>query len=622
MPITVDGFGVGGVNVDNDILDLQDNETASCQNAVIRNTQARANALIKRPGLTKINSQTLGAPILGGAEAPFATSGSAPFLGNPGGALPPGGGGLFNATTTALFNGKRVIVIGYADNLGTATGTQLQTAGGAGWLVTSEGFADPAIVVSSEPVWPVVTSPRPPIYDAAHPLGSTTAAMTTGEPHCAVVNGILYFPENVYNGAGSTPIAILPAVPLQPQLRSIDGYVDNFLGAIPPNTALINSLAPTGAGAQYQYYIDCIAPSVGDSTTLLISVFDRIDHSGTILNGRVFSYNIPAGVFSEVYNSVAGTSNDVHVGVPFTLQSFLSRPWMGAVTDADAHPYYASLQTLATAYDGKTVTNVTQVSGAEISGLTSSQTFNGSLYFGTVMRTHSGANAFAQVVKVPADTSVAPTVALTATGVGPNEWNSFVSLRAFSGSLFASWYGAGETKIYQSVDGANWNTVYDTTGAGQTVPLFLFADPDGAPTHLYAVGSDGNVASGSARRYLSSTDGITYTDQSANFASGATHMMPINVLLGFDQHAAPPNTSLAVIIPAGFTVQGTLGSWISDGKGSWVPNPLGGSQQPPSGSTLEQSQAALRNFDKFAELNLIHLPPGASFGVDYRDQNV
>jgi hypothetical protein len=67
--LSVRSFGVGGVNVDKDALDLDVDELSQAQNWISDPAKGQ-DAIRKRPGLIAFNVVSLVAPILGGSPLP------------------------------------------------------------------------------------------------------------------------------------------------------------------------------------------------------------------------------------------------------------------------------------------------------------------------------------------------------------------------------------------------------------------------------------------------------------------------------------------------------------------------------------------------------------------------
>lgn len=525
MPIDAMGLGLGGVDVDTDPLDLDPQKVVQAQNATHSGLNARTSALIKRPGLGRLNGVGLGAPILGGVEVPLKGTASAPSQGGGGTGLPGdsgdtgnpalgtgvGPGGTIASSTSAssifssgsfskLFNGKRLIAVARADSTGST---------GVGWWVDSTGFADTGIATT------IAGTP----YSHGSLRGSF--AWTNGSPAAAVANGVLFYPAKV---AGLGNNAVLPLFPSAPVIRRNDGQGDTLWATIPPNAALARA-HPTGA---YQYYINSVQTAYGDGNTVYLTVYDRLD-TPDLDNGRVFSLSTLDGTLTELFNSVSSDSG-ASMSMPYVMTNFLGRLWLGGMTlTGNGTPAFLQLVPSPSSYDGFTAKTVTTLATASISDITSLAVFSGAMFIGTTARTTStGTLQGAILYQQGGDLATGINAALTASGGTLVTKNGFVSMAVFSGALYASWFNPTQaSKIYKTTDGLVFSTVVSSTGASSK-PYHLVLDP-ATPNPAYMYG----VASGSS--LLVTTDGTTWTDQIAKLPQPHGDDTPLPMLFGFDQ---------------------------------------------------------------------------------------
>lgn len=579
--ITVLTLGTGGIDVDSDPILTADNATLKSQNATYDPTASRGGALSKRPGLDRFNIVPFGGPILGGIEAPFAGTAGAPTSGGGGAGLPgdPGGtvggqpdpgasgGGSYgvgpgstitlgsNASTgvgpsggnasyftsgSVLFGGKKIIIVGRADS--TTTG-----ASGAGWYVTSKGFADIAQSVTES-----VASPMngPSLARIAGGVTALEVGQTANhdqlsgfppsltEGLCARPNGILFYAqrtdpsESVTYPLPSTKRAVI---------RRNDGISDVVVTTIPDNSlwpvvtgayATGHGMAVVGMGTRY-----------GDGGNIFIAIHDRFGVGGvTVANdsSRIFRMDTSSYALTEVFNSYTGATN--YNSVTGTLSPLLSggsvEVWGGGMqlaTGATSAVY--GMVPSPPFNDG--YANWTGYEGAyaDKSDVTCMAIYKGSLFVGHINLAASP--AFAVINGNPIGGGTLPAnPQLTGSGGTVQANNRFVSMAIFQGKLYVSFYNATQAaKIYQ-FDGTNWTTVFTSgTFTHDLVPFNLHVDADGDV--LYAYGS----TSATITVFMTSVDGVTWVDKSANLtgdlsASGGGNFstsQPFNVFSDFRQ---------------------------------------------------------------------------------------
>lgn len=538
-PIQVFGLGEGGVNVDDNPLRLDDNQLRQSQNATHYDIGAREGALSTRPGFERFNLTPFSGSVLGGIEAPYqgtaAASGSGGGgaagdiggTGNPsqGTGTAPGdavagaaGGGTLNASalsnsqTTKLFGGKRIIVIGCQSN----------NATGAGFYLTSEGFADPALTRRGGGV-DIIAGPPMGNYNTTFPncVGNQVI-----EKRAITVAGALYYPQDIFNL--DTSIA-----PTTPSIRrmSPDGNVDTAIIHIPdsPSVLALREGGPPTVIPNHSVWVTALCPEWGNDDALWVAVYDKVSSGSNAGDyGRVLRLTgLLSGTyaFETVFDSVTGGLNLAKHCVPYALENFLGGVWVGiwAGVNTLGATGVAMIRRAGTT-GWETVKSHTFSSDASASDTICLKTFNGSLFMGEQFRDPSVANAY--IWSLNADgTSVQQVQGSGGTAVTPTGW---VSMEEFQGNLYASYLNAGvQSKIYK-FDGTTWSTVFTASSSAKNIAFILKADGQ----YLYAFGGE-RVSTNCA--FLVTTDGSSWTDKTANFVPAISIFTPINLLFGINQ---------------------------------------------------------------------------------------
>lgn len=561
-PINVQGFGTGGVNVDDEPYLLDDTQTRQSQNMTRIDLAGRGSALQTRTGLDRFNTTQLGA-ILGGIEAPYKGTASAPSTGGGGGGAPGDSGGTGNPSdgtgvgpgdtigtggSTAnggsalipgnagggggavpnLFGGKRLILIGRDDN----------TQAKSGWYLTSTGFADAAYKLNSSTTsdggsipnlgLPGMQSNFPTVIISLG--GSDLNAV--GQRAYTTANGVLYYSENLVSATAASPV--LPSI----RKVSVDGNSDLKIVTVPDNPVVLTY--KTGAVVDSHISFVCsFATAWADGNTLFFTVADKVtsgSHQGTY--GRVMMLTgLDTGSYAltEIYNSLntnaaAPTNSATQATVPYVLENFLGELWVGFYRGS-AIPLlsWCMLRQDSTQPDGWGVTKNNNVVTATYGDATCMKTFNGVMYIGG--QNYDPTVTAAVISSYAADGTVG--VALTPTGGTILTQNYWSSLEIFNGLLYGAWYnGSNAVKIYSTSDGVTWNAVF-TASSGQRVPFTLKADG----SFLYAFGG---AALSTPQIFLVTSNGSSWTDNSSNFTAIAPHgdftnSSPTPILFGVDQ---------------------------------------------------------------------------------------
>lgn len=569
MGIKVYDLGEGGVNVDKSHIRAEDNEASELQNATYDATLERQGGLTKRPGLGRFNTVSLGAPVLGGVNAPYKGTASAPATGGGGGGAPGDSGGTGqpsqgqgvgpgdavsvagaptqNGTAigvgvaggvtgigTKLFGGKRLILLGR-----TQTGLAPANYNGHGWYLSTVGFADPAKSLLASPFSDtdqfVVDAGPPGGEDSANLLVGGTAA-TANHP-MTLANGVLY-----YAGAHERSPA---AVPTFPNIRrlSADGKSDTVAIQIPPNPLLPASNATYGSR---RCYITALLTEWGNGDAIWVAVYDDVTSGSAAGNqGRVLRIT---GCDSGAYamTEVLNTLSTVYSGfggalpaAPYCLENWRGRTFVG---------FNRSTTTLADPFFGEIYANPVIAGGwayrfaanstAQLRDVQCLCQFNGKLYVG-YLATNAGRAIIQELTSAPDDST--PSVGWTATtsltgsgGTTDQTSNGFYSMVVFGGALYASYWNSTEAgqptaKIYK-FDGTTWTTAYSTTTTSEQVPYKL--QVDGSTLHAYGANPIGTT------HFLSTTDGATWTNRDGNMETpipDAASSAPVDVFFGIDQ---------------------------------------------------------------------------------------
>lgn len=540
--INVYTLGEGGVDVDTDPILTADNATLQSQNANYDPTSARGGALSKRRGLDRFHTTVLGGPILGGIEAPFQGFAGAPAAGGGGGGAPgdPGGtGGPSGGTGSGpgdpiggppgstgsgpvldpggpLFGGKRLVAVGrWADgDLGTLT---------ASWYLSSIGFADKAVLITPTSA-PSVGAPSAEGPNASFP--TTVGNMSIGQKY-TTANGVLYYQQHIANQ--------LPAVsPVLPIIRkmTVDGKRDSAIFTLPDNPIVLKTYSAGTTIVAHLVSVTAMVTEWGNGDAMWIAVYDKITNGsipgsyGRVL--RVTGLDSGSFVVTEVYNSL-NTNNVSNLNntpaVPYCLENFLGKMWMGMWTGVSGgSPCYAMFQPDPASPDGYRFVKVTASSDTSVTNVTCMKAYNGNLYIGYTNSDPAVAHAFIYQ-RTPDDVNSASVQGSGGSAVSELGW---VSMELFQGKLYASYFNFTQTSKIYSFDGTTWTAVYTSSSTAQKrMPLVLRAD--GATLYAWGANDSDNTTT-----WLSSTDGVNWTDQSSNLNfDGASK--PTNLLFGFEQ---------------------------------------------------------------------------------------
>lgn len=528
--------GRSGVNVDTDPFLLQDDELQVAENCYHDPTNKHGGALRKRRGLLKFNSVAAGGVILGGITMAVAGAGGAAAAtgtgltgddagsgdgtGAPGATLdgasisyPAPGSAIFGGG--ALFAGARIIAVGRDNN---ASGDNR----GIGWYVTSKGFADTALAV---------TTPGPP--GGNYHLPSVLFPNTHGLPMAFVEStGYLYYAaaHDQIISAGTSAVATI---------RKTNGGIDTLVATIPGATvaaAFSNGNVSTG---QNRVVINWL--HLGYDGYIYVAVQDKVGGSDGAGNyGRVFKMSL-SGSLTELPQNSATT------GVPYCVAYFNGHVYWGDFLKNSSGAVSATLtQASITRVSSDLLLAVTDfgpsigtTAGAVVTSMCvfpKDDIDNQCLFVGLGV---ASADYVSVWVSVRRSTPSPWASSLTATGGAATSGNHFSSLVEFNDKLYGCWYNTTNlAKIYEftpTLSSVDTDGGWDGTGTWATVltdssgvePYVLHVD-DGV---IYAISG---VGGGVVRAY-SSTDGAVWTNRDANFSDFGSASYPLPIFMGVDQ---------------------------------------------------------------------------------------
>ncbi len=425
------------------------------------------------------------------------------------------------------FGGARLIIVGLYE------GTN------SGWYLSSAGFADGAIKLNSASGASGATQVNigPPGNQRSE---TSTTDIQLGGPDMPQVgqraytlaNGVLYYEQGQFSGTN----AKTPRLPVIRRL-SVDGNTDHAIVTIPDNPLVLT--IDGGVVPLHSSRICSMVTQWGNGDILFCTVVDVVTSGGNAgLYGRVMMVSgLDSGAYTvtEVYNSLntnSGTpvNSASQTTVPYILENFLGQLYIGFYRGS-AIPLatICQLRVDSTQPDGWGCTKIVSSNTATYGDVTCMRTYNGVLYVG--YQNYDPAVTAAVIESHFADGTVA--VEVTPTGGTILTLNHWTAMEVFNGNLYAAWWnGAQAVKIFK-YDGTTWTTVFTAT-AGQRFPLNLRADGN----YLYAWG--GTPLSSTSQVFLASTDGSSWTDQTARFITTVaprnfTNSSPLPVLFGIDQ---------------------------------------------------------------------------------------
>lgn len=343
-----------------------------------------------------------------------------------------------------------------------------------GWFQSIDGFAGAStLIIGGAP-----NNPRSFTEIASFATGN--AGMLGGFPGV----GTNFRNHFVYAGGGYTVGTTAPTI------RLFDGLSDRILISMPSTSAGVVPKA--------------IMSMVGVGETIYLSTLDT-GTSAADFAGRVFAFNPLSGNLTQI--GAGFTAGEV----PYALCWHMGRLWCGTNkgngTTGKIYFFRPGIDT------GWTLDYTLSTSGA--GGACSMASFQGNLLVGV----DQTAGTFAKVLsRTPL--GVWSTVN-TATGGAATLNNGFLYLKEFNSNLYATYWNPdvpAVAKIYK-FDGTTWSTVY--TGAAGTIRPYIAMFT--SKNVLYTAGG-GNSLTASL---ISSSNGTSWTDLSANLTGGTATAVPI-----------------------------------------------------------------------------------------------
>lgn len=544
MPIQVNDLGVGGVNVDSSPLDLQDSELTNSQNATRGTLKNRASALIKRRGLEKLNQETLGAAILGGIEAPYQGTAQAPANGSGGGIINtgdpnlgtgvapggstsvpgnPGSGGNQGNTgigvgasifsQAPLFGGARLVIFG--------KDTSTIDDSGLGFIVMPSGLAaTPIVALSNGAQLPAHVGPD---CNANQTFIETPNTAVVRVFRCFdVANGACYFAHGKPGEDGlSTSPSPQSIIKISADGKSITKVID-----VPENASIV------ATNPERRAFITSLRTEYGNGDAMWVAVWDEVrsggltGHYGRVL--RLTGLDSGAYAFTEIYNSfttLGGSDFNSTPIVPFCLFTFLGNMWMGCARGVSGgkFPVAAMFRPNQTWPNGWEITRfIDTESDASWSDIVCAKEFNGTLYLGYLNRNPTVTAAVIASLDAAGNFT---NPSLTGSAGTTGSPNGFISMEVFNGKLYASYLNTNGAKIYV-FDGSSWSTA-KTPG---TLAYMLWADTSAGLLYAWS-----GVATSTSRSVFVTSDGVTWTDVSANFTVAGNNVVPTDMIFAFDQ---------------------------------------------------------------------------------------
>lgn len=322
-----------------------------------------------------------------------------------------------------------------------------------------------------------------------------------GHPAC-VWNNILFYADGNYT-VGSTP----------PPIRAYDGFSDKVVCRIPKNTDVsttnecnfINSLftAPNG-----KIYITTMDGGVVSASTGVGSVFE----------------------FDPVTNALLKVGPTFAVdNIPYSLAWYLNALWVGTASNGST----GKVHTIHPGFDSAFNTDLTLAAGeACVSGLA---VFQGELYASTLNRTLGAVN-----LKLKKRTTLAvwsdSDTGTNDTNAGHIGWRGYHDVIVFplentgiptpAATIYATRQGATEdvwnNKAVRKLGAGTYSSVLVNANCGFRL-MSGYTVSSSTIKPVISVPSGGNL--------FNSTDGITFTDRTANYTLGGTsHAMPPVIL--------------------------------------------------------------------------------------------
>lgn len=490
-------LGLRGVNVVTAPTHLTPDELLFAQNAEVVSVGGE-NAIDQRPGMTRVNTTSLGASVLALHDvlSPFLTD-YTPYLyaGMYSGAThnwrrssdgvtwtdadKPVKPWSNNASITGFFKRfPRAVTVGttlyYCDGAGTIgmhafDGTNDVTVSPIPPAVTGAALAlttplAPGVAVGTTGATTYsykVVAISGANHSAASPAGTTTigpAALTcAGNAFLGIVPGdsppvagaTSYDVYRTVGGATQGKIGSIPVV--AGAFTFQNGGACGFAGVVFGDNGLVGdgTTAPASATAGGATAGNCLGvlDMITDGTTIYVAVLDTLaaDPNPT---GRILSFLPSANVWTQI-------------GLPFVIAS--GNGTAGVLTLFDGALSYGTYIGITAANTAYLTTTATPLPGGGIPEIHTTAAslapcaiaiFNGEVYAGYV-------SLVAATAAIVAKRATLNTWSTARTGPATAQFNAYTSLAVFNGYLFAGWTsggGATAARIESTPDGINWTS--------------------------------------------------------------------------------------------------------------------------------------------------------------------
>lgn len=345
------------------------------------------------------------------------------------------------------------------------------TDASTGWYSTVNSFGTATRNASPAPASPVSRAKRADI--AAPAVGRWASNPPAGVQY----RNRIYYAGNGYT-VGTTP----------PEIRVWDGVTDRQLCTVPGFLNVFSAQVQTKA---------IMHMIVGGDGFIYLSTFGTGIATASY-EGHVWQLDPESGALKMLGLKFTGT-------IPNALVWYLNRLWMGTYTGdnvAQVAKIYFFRPGIDTAW---TLDFTTAVSN----GVHNFASYQGLLYASLEGSSTGGA----ALVKVRSAVGVW-TTSLTGSA---DALTTYLGAVVFKGNLYVSYCDIGvPAALIKKFDGTSWTTAKDA-GAIGTIPFFFYQD-NGT---LYAVSPFGDT-----HTILTTTDGTTWTDRTANF-NALDELIPI-----------------------------------------------------------------------------------------------
>lgn len=345
-----------------------------------------------------------------------------------------------------------------------------------GWYMSPAAFTGTvAVVAGASPADPRTWS------DIATWAGSSRS-MLGGSPaaSCTIKNRLIY-PGTDYTVNTNDPT-----------IHVFDGTFDRLLCRVPPISGTI---------------CKAVLSMLVANGTVYFTTFDS-GTSSADWAGRVFQLDYTSAALTQI--GAQFTTGEM----PYALAWHMGRLWVGTNNGiGTAGKIYYFRPDIDTAWTQDYDTTTSSVGGVD-----SLCSYKGLLYVGTA----AAAGTFAKVLV--RSTAGAYTTSDTGSGGTAKINNGFLAMREFEGNLYASYWNNDTTAVAEirKFDNATWTTAY-TGSAGTLRPYIVLFVDDGT---LFAIAGT-SAGLGLTGVLLSTTDGASWTNQTANLPESTRTFLPM-----------------------------------------------------------------------------------------------